>query len=129
MAVAGPVGIKGGRCDRALRRPPRCSAPSTRAGRSFWGLAGATLVVSILYPVNYLCSHYRHINNYHQNTGRRQRGPRTSAPREWRVPSSVVGDATPYATPPLMRRYTQTSTPSTSPYGSNSRSAHTHRRA
>jgi hypothetical protein len=55
-AGCGPGGQNGGggRCDRALRRalrrPPRCSAPSTRAGRSFWGLAGATLVVSILYP-------------------------------------------------------------------------------
>ncbi len=50
------VSDKGGRRVRvvralggALRRQPRCSAPSTRAGRSFWGLARPTLAISILY--------------------------------------------------------------------------------
>lgn len=55
----------------AFRRQPRCSAPSTRAGRSFWGLAGRALSCQYYILVNYLCSHYRDINNYHQNTGRR----------------------------------------------------------
>ena len=71
----------------ALRRPPRCSAPSTRAGRSFWGLAGRSLSCRYYILVNYLCSHYRHINNYHQNTGRR----RGRSPPQNELPARAAG--------------------------------------
>lgn len=119
--------------NRALRRPPCWLARSARGGASPPG-AGCrhnTIIPSIIYALVIV------INNCSQNKGRAEG---RSPPPASRTHPTQYPPASPTTSPRIprersepacraaqrpMSRYTQTSTPSTNPYNSNSRRAHT----